>query len=129
MSNIISRISKRAKAIRRIHPSKKWQDCIKQASREIKSGSPKKSPRKKVSGVKSKTRKKAVRKLAAAHKREGKIIRSLGSVSSHVSQAKKILKDEIAWNQASILTAKSAKTKRNLRKMVAKKLSLYRKLD
>lgn len=38
MASAIQKISKRAKAIRRAHPSKKWMACIKEASREYKAG-------------------------------------------------------------------------------------------
>jgi hypothetical protein len=36
MSNIIKKIAARAKQIRKAHPSKTWQACIKQASKELK---------------------------------------------------------------------------------------------
>lgn len=38
MSNTLKKITARAKQIHKAHPSKKWTDCIKQASRELKSG-------------------------------------------------------------------------------------------
>lgn len=38
MSNIIKKISARAKQIRKAHPNKKWTDCIKQASKDLKGG-------------------------------------------------------------------------------------------
>lgn len=40
MSSTLQKITARAKLIRKAHPSKKWTDCIKQASRELKSGKP-----------------------------------------------------------------------------------------
>ena len=57
MSNIIQKISARAKQIRKAHPSKKWTDCIKQASREIKAGKPGSTAKK--SGKRSTKRKPA----------------------------------------------------------------------
>jgi hypothetical protein len=47
MANKIVQISARAKQIRKAHPHKKWQDCIKQASRELKGAGPKKTAKKK----------------------------------------------------------------------------------
>lgn len=58
MSTTLQKITARAKAIRKKHPSKKWTDCIKAASRELKSSGaigvskPAKRSKRKVSGVK-----------------------------------------------------------------------------
>ena len=48
----VQQIAKRAQAIRRASPSKKWTDCIKQASKELKKGT---GRAKAVSGAKPKT--------------------------------------------------------------------------
>lgn len=45
MSEHLKKITTRAKAIRRAHPSKKWTDCIKLASKELHTGAARK-PRK-----------------------------------------------------------------------------------
>ncbi len=60
MSNILKKISARAKLIYKAHPSKKWTDCIKQASRELKG---KKSP------IKRRKAPTKTRKAAPARKR------------------------------------------------------------
>lgn len=53
MSNHLKKITARAKQIHKAHPAKKWTDCIKQASRELKSG--KKLPAKKKVAAKKKS--------------------------------------------------------------------------
>lgn len=61
MSNIIKQISARAKQIRKAHPSMKWTNAIKQASKELKGKSKPGSTRKK-SGTAAK--KKAAKKVS-----------------------------------------------------------------
>lgn len=54
MSEVLKKITARAKKIRQAHPSKKWQDCIKQAAKELKKP-----------GSKSGAKKPAAKKTAA----------------------------------------------------------------
>jgi len=61
MSDILKKITTRAKAIRKAHPGKEWKMCIKQAAAELRTG--KKAPAKKAAA-----RKPAVKKRAAAAK-------------------------------------------------------------
>lgn len=61
MSNIIKKIAARAKQIRKAHPTKKWTDCIKQASRELKGSSKPGSTAKKRGAAKKKRRVGAVK--------------------------------------------------------------------
>jgi hypothetical protein len=57
MSNIIKKIAARAKQIRKAHPSKTWQACIKQASKELKGKS--------IGAKQAAPKKKAVKKPAS----------------------------------------------------------------
>jgi hypothetical protein len=124
----LTRIVTEAKRIRRLHPSKhsKWTDYIKDASKKIKKKKPKS---RKVSGVRrTSTLRKKVARVKKIHRQEGAAIKKLGSVGSHLSHARSQLKEEIGWNQASLLTAKTAKSKRRLKKIISKKLKTYRML-
>lgn len=77
MSNVLTKITARAKLIRKAQPNKKWTDCIKQASRELKSG--------KATGT---TAKKGVKK-AATKKRKPSATRQTGVSKLTVDRKRK----------------------------------------
>jgi hypothetical protein len=123
----MSNVFKKAKAIRRMHPNLPWQECISRASKKTRSTGHR---RKKVSGVRETKRTSAVRKLRTAHRKEGEIIRSLGSVSvsTALSHARNKLKEEIGWMEAAKFSAPKKSTKRKIAKRIAEKKALYNKL-
>lgn len=118
----------KARKIRKAHPSMKWNNAMSQAMKSLsKKSKPKKrrvgsAPRKKAA------RKKTVRKIKTLHAAEGRAIRSLGSVASHVSSAKKLLTHEIGKLEAAKFTAAKKVTKRKISKRIAIKKSQFRKL-
>lgn len=151
MSNIIKKISARAKQIRKAHPSMKWQSCIKQASKELKGGkttakkkSAKKKSAKKVSYRQTgSTTRKADRKRSA--KVPGKrVVKHAGTKSTvyyerrrnrsdkpgslsgvSVSSLKKAVADRLKEQLGKTFVAKSfAKTKRASKKLQKKITSI-----
>ena len=128
MSNTIVKISRRAKQIRKAHPSIKWQSAIKQASREIKAGKVSGTHKRKVGRVKKSSRKKVISKLKRAHAAEGKQLNKLGSVSQHMSHARAMLKEQIGWNEAAKFTAPKKSSKNKIQKKINALKAKYRKL-
>jgi len=141
--NPLTAIHKRAKALRRSSPGSKWSSMIKEASREWNQGALTPSGQKKkarVSGTKH--RKPSHHKPARhTHRRMGAVSKShadgvdrkkvditIGSVSQHLAHSRKILKEQIGWMEATKLTARTKKEKRELSKKIAEKLRLYKKL-
>jgi hypothetical protein len=120
-------ITAKAKKIRSAHPAMKWTSAIKEAARLLKKKS---SPRKKRVGSvrKGPARKKIVRRVKRLHKAEGRAIKSLGSVASHVSHAKKIIEHEIGKLETQKFKATKKLTKRKIAKRIALKKSQFRKL-
>jgi hypothetical protein len=116
----------KARKIRKAHPSMKWNNAMSQAMKSLSH----KGKRKKVGAAprKKSARKKTVRKIKKLHAAEGRAIRSLGSVASHVSSAKKLLTHEIGKLEAAKFTAAKKVTKRKLAKRIAVKKSQFRKL-
>lgn len=122
-------ITAKAKKIRKAHPSMKWTSAIKEASRLLKRKSPVKKRR--VGSVRKKrpaARKKIIRRVRSLHKAEGRAIKSLGSVASHMSHAKKIIEHEIGKLETQKFKATKKTTKRKIAKRIALKKSMFRKL-
>jgi hypothetical protein len=136
-SSALSKINARVKQLAKKHPGKKRVTLQRQAGAEYKAG--------KLGGVKKKKAKKtgarARKRTSRTTKKRVGSIRSnadrvdkknttitIGSVSSLLSHAKKKLKTEIGVKAADLMTAKSAKQKRKLRKAISEKRSLYNKL-
>ena len=120
--------ARKAKNIRKRHPSMKWNTAMSQAMKSM-SGKRKKSRR--VGAVKRKrpaARKKTVKKIKKLHAAEGRAIHSLGSVSSHIAHAKAQLKEQIGWAEAQKFAAPKKVTKRKIGKRIAAMKSKYRKL-
>jgi hypothetical protein len=127
----LKKITTRAKAIRRLHGGS-WKAAIKKAGAEYRGGKRMGSVRKKrrvkrkrVGSVKSRTTVKRVKRLHAA---EGRAIKSLGSVSSHMAMARNQLKEQIGWGEAQRFAANKKSTKRKIGKRIAALKSKYRKL-
>jgi hypothetical protein len=117
----------KARKIRKAHPNMKWNNAMSQA---MKSMSKKSHPKKRrVGSVKKKAaRRKTVRRIKTLHAAEGKAIRSLGSVASHVAHAKKILEHEIGKLETQKFKASKKTAKRKIAKRIAEKKSRFRKL-
>jgi hypothetical protein len=116
----------KARKIRKAHPSMKWNNAMSQAMKSLSH----KGKRKKIGSAprKKSARKKIIRKIKKSHAAEGRAIRSLGSVASHVSSAKKLLTHEIGKLEAAKFTAAKKVTKRKIAKRIAVKKSQFRKL-
>lgn len=75
MANVLTKITARAKQIHRAHPSKKWTDCIKQASKELKGAkkpAKKSAPKKRYQTGTSNKKRDSARKAKAPGKRVSK---------------------------------------------------------
>jgi hypothetical protein len=135
-STALSKINARVKQLAKKHPGKKRVTLQKQAGAEYRAG--------KLGGAKKRHAKKVHHKRIAAPRkrrrvgstnkshRDGidrkKVDITIGSVSSHLSAAKKKLKTEIGMKMAERLTAKTKKQKNKLAKQIREKASLYKKL-
>lgn len=120
--------ARKAKNIRKRHPSMKWNTAMSQAMKSM-SGKKKKSRRLgAVKKRKSPARKKAVTKIKKLHAAEGRAIHSLGSVSTHMAHARAQLKEQIGWAEAQKFAASKKVTKRKIGKRIAALKSTYRKL-
>jgi hypothetical protein len=120
-------ITAKAKKIRKAHPSMKWTSAIREASRLLKKKSP--TRKKRVGSVKKKSvRRKVVKRVKRLHAAEGRAIKSLGSVASHVSHAKKIIEHEIGKLETQKFKATKKLAKKKIAKRIAAKKSQFRKL-
>jgi hypothetical protein len=153
MSNALAKINKRVKQLQKRHPGAKRTTLQKQAGREYRAGKlggVRKNPRRPLKH-KEKPAKNTWHPLNTGKPKKKRVIRrpdsmkgvsrntdktdnkrvsiSVGSVAHHVSAAKKALVQEIGWNEATKLTAKTAKAKRALQKRINEKKSLLRKLQ
>ena len=86
-----------------------------------------KNPRRKKKAATAK-RKRIVKRIHVLHKKEGKAIRALGSVSHHISHAKHLLAEQIGWAELHKFQAKTKRAKRKVGKKIADLKSRYRKL-
>lgn len=128
----LKKITTRAKVIRRLHGGS-WKAAIKKAGAEYRGGKKVGSTRKKrrvvrkrrVGSVKRSSTVKRVKRLHAA---EGRAIKSLGSVSSHMAAAKSQLKEQIGWAEAQRFASQTKRSKRIIGKRIAALKSKYRKL-
>ena len=133
MSNALAKINARVKQLQKKHPKTQRKTLQKQAGREYKAG--------KLGGVKKKTaKKKTVRRVGAVRKKSPRVSSHndgidsktttihIGSVHHHLGSAKRALIHDIGMKEARMLTLKKAVDKRKLRKQIAEKKSLYRKL-
>lgn len=135
-SNTLSKITTRAKAIRRIHGGT-WKAAVKKAGAEYRAG--------KISGTKkkkSKKRRAIVKTVKRLHRAEGKAIKRLGGVSStfmaaaigrlstsqHIAHAKEKIAAEIGRAEMSKFKAKTKRTKNKISRRIATLKSRFRKL-
>lgn len=133
MSTALAKINARVKYLQKKHPKTQRKTLQKQAGREYRAG--------KLGGVKKKTaRKKVVRRVGAVRKKSPRVSSHndgidsktttihIGSVHHHLGSAKRALRHEIGMKEARLLDVKKAAEKRKIRKQIAEKKSLYRKL-
>lgn len=136
---VLKKITSRAKALRRKHPTAKWTNLIKQASREIKGKAPAKAKRSKrrVSSVKY------IDKGEAKNVRPSKVYRIQRSkkgtfkgykrvagatVAQHVSAAKELLLNDMARLSARKMVATKKRIKNKLQKQISEKRTQYNRL-
>ena len=125
--NLLKRITREAKRLKKRHPNRNYRSLQREAANKLKKKKParrKKSARKKA----TRHRKSVVRRIRAAHRREGKLISSLGSVASHIGTAKKILYDQIGRAEGRKFAAKKKSAKRKIGKAITRMKARYRKL-
>ena len=133
MSTALAKINARVKQLQKKHPKTQRKTLQKQAGREYRAG--------KLGGVKKHVaKKKAVRRVGAVRKKSPRVSSHndgidsktttihIGSVHHHIGGAKKALIHDIGMKEARMLTLKKAADKRKLRKQIAEKKALYRKL-
>ena len=134
MSTALAKINARVKQLQKKHPNTQRKTLQKQAGKEYKAG--------KLGGVRKKSaRKKSARRVGAVKKKSAPRVSShndgidskrttinIGSVHHHLGSAKRALIQDIGMKEARMLTLKKAADKRKLRKQIAEKKSLYRKL-
>ena len=134
MSTALAKINARVKQLQKKHPNTQRKTLQKQAGKEYKAG--------KLGGVRKKSaRKKFVVRVGAVKKKSAPRVSShndgidskrttihIGSVHHHLGSAKRALIHDIGMKEARMLTLKKAADKRKLRKQIAEKKSLYRKL-
>ena len=133
MSTALAKINARVKQLQKKHPKTQRKTLQKQAGREYRAG--------KLGGVKKHVaKKKAVRRVGAVRKKSPRVSSHndgidsktttihIGSVHHHLGSAKKALIHDFGMKEARMLTLKKAADKRKLRKQIAEKKSLYRKL-
>jgi hypothetical protein len=143
MPSALKWITTEAKKIRKKYPNRfdTWREYVAQASAIYSSKHGGKSPvghkhkKSKIMGRKktirrktSKRRKAIVRRVKRLHSAEGRAIRSLGSVSHHLSAARNQLKKKIGDAEARRFTAGKVSVKRKISKRIAKMKKQYRKL-
>lgn len=117
----------KARKIRKAHPSMKWNNAMSQAMKSMSKKSH--SKKRRVGSVRKKSaRKKNVRRIKTLHAAEGRAIRSLGSVSSHLSSAKKLIEHKIGKLETQKFVAKKKTTKRKIAKRIAEAKTQFRKL-
>lgn len=125
-SNTLKKITARAKQLYKKGGT--WRGAIKKAGAEYRGGKKMSGTKKRKRAKTPKKRRAVVRRVKRLHKAEGRAIRSLGSVASHVSSAKRILETEIGRLETQKFTAKKKSTKKKIGKRIAEKKSRFRKL-
>ncbi len=120
-------VFKKAKALRRAHPKKykSWKQYVKAAGQTVRRAV------KKVSGTKKRksvTPKAVVKRIKKIHASEGRAIKSLGSVSKHLSTARHLITNDIAKLEVAKFKAKKKVHKRKIAKRIALKKIQFRKL-
>lgn len=106
-----------------------WKGAIEKAGAEYRAGKlgkvvHMKTKRKRATAK----RKRVIKKIHTLHKKEGKAIRALGSVSHHISHAKHLLAEQIGWAELHKFQAKTKRAKKKVGKKIADLKSRYRKL-
>lgn len=118
-ANRLKAMTKKAKAIRKKHPSMKWSTALKMAGSKTKRATKK-------SG--SSTRRK-IKPVASKPKRKSGSSRSRASVGTYLSKAKKMIVEKIGDAESRKFRATTARAKRKVSKVIANLKSQYRKLS
>jgi hypothetical protein len=130
---ILKKLTSEAKRIR-AREGGSWKAAVKKAGAKYRAGKlgRVKTHHKKPSGKRRKSIISKARKFHAAegraHAKEGRELKSLGSVASHIGHAKSQLKDQIGWAEAMRFAAPKKSTKRKIGKRIAALKAQYRKL-
>jgi hypothetical protein len=128
MSNVLKRITARAKQIRKHRPGMVWSDAISKATKQLKSegvigtANPQMSGHKKRTTKRRTTRTKAPRAKRTASPAPPRMQFENESISSLKSRAKKILKDQLGRK----LAQKSLATGKRVKKKLGKEASAIR---
>lgn len=127
----MANVFKRASAIYKKNPNKKWATCVKEAGREVKAG-------KKV-GYAPYTRKKTKQVTAIARRKKKKnpalsnraAVQSvkIGNLSSYLNTGAKMIAGKIGSAEAQMMGVRTAKAKRAIRKKINELKKVYRKLS
>jgi len=115
----LKRMTTRAKAIRKQHPSMQWSNALKKAAAELKG--------KRVSGVKKKSSPKKRKKVGAVKSttRVSSTPRKVGTVAHTRSKLKKQLQEQLAW---ALLAKESAQKVRDRKKKGKKVVEIKKEL-
>jgi hypothetical protein len=132
MANALKKITIAAKKIYKRGGT--WKTAIKKAGVQYRAGKLGKvrhsgKKRAKVGARrKTKSRAAAIRKVRHLHAAEGNALKSLGSIASHIGNAKKVIEQQIAAAEVRHFKAKTKTAKRKIAKHIAKLKTKYRKL-
>ena len=141
-------MQKEAKKIQKQHPRMKWMDIMKKSGAAYRSSHKKVSGAKKIAGKKAgrkvgrkvgaykviergekrSTRPKAVYKNVRSNTGTFKSVRKIGSLTSHMSAARKILLEQIGKLEGMWFMAGTQTEKKRIRKMILEKRKMLRKV-
>lgn len=120
----LTKITARAKKIRKEHPKMAWSAAIKKAGAEYRNGTIKGAPKKKAAPKKKSARKKVGGVVAG-----GGVAAPLGTLVGNINNAKKILSGRIGRMEAQKTTAKTKRDKTKIGKEIAAEKIKLRKLS
>lgn len=144
MSSAIEKIGKRTKQIRKGHPGMSFRSAQQKASAEYRAGKlgavrKKSAPKKKAAKKKAAKKKSLKRSRSRSHvgavnngadRLDNKRVNiTVGSISSQQARLKKTIAEKIGWYEAALMSAKTVKAEKNLKKKIAALKLQYRKLD
>lgn len=123
MPNVLKQITTKAKKIYKRGGT--WKAAIKKAGAAFRAKK-KRAPAKR--RKKAVARKRIIHRVKKLHSAEGRAIKSLGSVSSHLAAARSQLKEQIGWAEAQKFAANKKSAKRKISKHIARLKTQFRKL-
>jgi len=128
MSAILKKITAEAKRIRRIHPKLKWIDAVRQASKKLKGKTVKKKTARKKSAVRKSARPAARVKVTRVKVARVKAARPTKTAAHYMSQARKVLIEDLGKAEARKFIATTKTAKRKIQKTINEKKSRLRKV-